>query len=140
MLEVVTNTTRLGNTQICIFANATEQVRSAKCGMACEPIFKPTHIRQWRKHLGMSLDELARAVPMDKGNLSKVERGLLQYNQDTLERIAKALGTDAASLIARDPTEGRSIWTIWDAAPENIRDQIERVANALIFTDKTDTT
>jgi transcriptional regulator with XRE-family HTH domain len=45
---------------------------------------------------------------MDKGNLSKVERGLLPYNQEMLERLGDILGTDPGNLISRDPTkEGR---------------------------------
>ena len=53
----------------------------------------------------MSLEALADGVPMDKGNLSKVERGLLPYNQEMLERLADVLGTDPGNLINRDPTK-----------------------------------
>jgi len=93
---------------------------------------KPTFIRQWRQHRGFSLDQLAERVPMDKGNLSKVERGLLPYNQELLERIADALMTDAASLLMRDPTDSAAIWSLWDRATLVERRQIEGMANALI--------
>ena len=84
----------------------------------------------------MSLDQLADRVPMDKGNLSKVERGILPYNQDLLERLADALMTDPASLLMRDPTDSAAIWTLWDHASKVERAQIESVADALLSAKK----
>lgn len=100
--------------------------------MAKAPIHRPTFIRQWRQHRGYSLDQLAERVPMDKGNLSKIERGLLPYNQELLERMAEALMTDPASLLMRDPTDADAIWSLWDRASQGERGQIERIANALL--------
>lgn len=82
----------------------------------------------------MSLDALASRVPMDKGNLSKVERGLLPYNQDMLEHLADALGTDPASLLMRDPSDPEGMWSIWDQAKPGERRQIAEVAKALVRT------
>jgi transcriptional regulator with XRE-family HTH domain len=105
--------------------------------MAAKPIHRPTYIRQWRQHRGYSLDKLADMVPMDKSNLSKVERGILPYNQEMLERLADALMTDAASLIMRDPTRDGAIWSIWERASQGERVQIEAIAQALIAARKT---
>lgn len=96
------------------------------------PNHRPTFIRQWRLHRGYSLDKLAQMVPMDKSNLSKVERGILPYNQEMLERLADALMTDVASLLIRDPTRPQAIWTIWEQASPGEKAQIESVAEALI--------
>lgn len=93
---------------------------------------RPTFLRRWRQHRGYSLDQLAERVPMDKSNLSKVERGILPYNQDLLERLADALMTDPASILMRDPTNAAAIWSIWDQASPGERAQIESVAEALI--------
>jgi transcriptional regulator with XRE-family HTH domain len=71
------------------------------------PRFKPPYIREWRQLKGYSLEHVADNVPMDKGNLSKVERGLLPYNQDMLERLSEILGTSPGNLIGRNPTYGR---------------------------------
>lgn len=103
-------------------------------GMAKEPRFRPNFIREWRKHRHLSLEQLAARVPMDKGNLSKVERSLLPYNQEMLERLAEALMTDPASLIMRDPTAPEAIWSIWDRASPGVRRQIESVAETLLRT------
>ena len=68
-----------------------------------------TFIRQWRLHRGYSLAQLAEKVPVDKGNLSKIERGLLPYNQSLIERLAVALMTDISSLLTSDPSNSPSI-------------------------------
>lgn len=109
----------------------------AKCAMAKQPNHRLTYIRQWRQHRDYSLDKLAQMVPMDKGNLSKVERGLLPYNQELLERLADALQTEVASLLMRDPSQPTNIWSLWDKASSAERTQIESVAEALLNTRKT---
>ena len=68
-----------------------------------EPPFKPTYIRAWRKERGMTMMELAEKSDIDQGHLSKLERGLLPYNQPNLERLAIALSVTAAVLIERGP-------------------------------------
>lgn len=98
------------------------------------PRFQLTFIRQWRKAKNLSLEALAARVPMDKGNLSKVERGLLPYNQEMLERLADALGTEPASLLMRDPSDPDGIWTLMDLAKPGIKRQIIEVAATLVRT------
>jgi transcriptional regulator with XRE-family HTH domain len=102
--------------------------------MAQKVRFAPTFIRAWRQSKNMSLEQLAARIPMDKGNLSKVERGILPYNQEMLERIADALGTDPASLLMRDPSDPEGIWNIWDRAQPGTKRQIARVAETLLRT------
>lgn len=102
--------------------------------MAKEPRYRPNFIRAWRQAKHMSLEQLAARVPMDKGNLSKVERSLLPYNQEMLERLAEALGTEPASLLMRDPSSPTPIWSIWDRASPGQRRQIEEVAATLLRT------
>lgn len=68
---------------------------------------------------------------MDKGNLSKIERGLLPYNQDLLERLAEALATEPASLLMRDPADTAAVWSLWDRASKIERQRIDRVVTAL---------
>lgn len=102
--------------------------------MAKPPRFGPNYIRQWRQHRRLSLEQLAARVPMDKGNLSKVERSLLPYNQEMLERLADALATEPASLLMRNPTDPSPIWSLWDRAKPAVKRQIEEVAAALLRT------
>jgi transcriptional regulator with XRE-family HTH domain len=136
MNAVVSDTTLPSKPSCGIFSHAAK-IRAARYwGMAKEPIHRPTFIRQWRQHRSLSLDQLAERVPMDKSNLSKVERGILPYNQEMLERLADALMTDPASLLMRDPTRADAIWSIWDSASPGERTQIENVAAALVSAKK----
>ena len=123
---------RLCKSPSCIFSNAAAIRAAALWDMPTTPKHRPTYIRQWRTFRGYSLDTLAERVPMDKGNLSKIERGLLPYNQELLERLADALMTDAASLIMRDPTQTGAIWSLWDRASTGEKKQIESVVEALL--------
>lgn len=76
---------------------------------------KPPHyIRQWRKHRGLTLEQLAERLHMTHQNLGKIERFKVPYNQVLLERLAEELRTEAASLIMRDPTATSDVWSIYE--------------------------
>lgn len=49
---------------------------------------------------------------MDRTNLSKIERGLVPYDQALLERAADAYSCQPADLLMRDPKS--PIWTLLD--------------------------
>lgn len=132
MAGVVNDTTKDGNRDFGIFYHAPVAGRASQWAMPSKPTHRPTFIRQWRKHRGYSLDKLAEMVPMDKSNLSKVERGILPYNQEMLERLADALMTDPASLLMRDPTNPEAIWSLWERALPGERRQIEAMVESLI--------
>lgn len=99
--------------------------------------FRPTFIRAWRKHRGLTLEQLAaRLGDMVPSNLSMLERGLRGYVQNTLERIAAELGTDAPTLLSRGPKDGDDIMEIWDQAKPNQRRQIIEIAKTITRPDE----
>ena len=100
-------------------------------GMARTTRFRRTFIREWRKHRGLTLERLAERLEMTASHLSMLERGQRGYTQETLERVAEALRTDAASLLMRNPADPDAIWSIWDQATAAERRQIVQVAKAL---------
>ncbi|MGE4321954.1 MAG: helix-turn-helix domain-containing protein [Sphingobium sp.] len=102
-----------------------------------EPRFKPPYIRAWRELKGYSLEHVAHNVPMDKGNLSKVERGLLPYNQEMLERIAVIIGTSASNLIGRDPNKEGKVIDLVQRLNSAQLEQAERVLAAMFQSDGT---
>jgi len=71
---------------------------------------RPTFIREWRKHRGLTLEQLADKIDMTASHLSMLERGLRSYTQDTLEAIANALQTDAAALLTLNPQRPEAVW------------------------------
>ena len=59
----------------------------------------PTHIRKLRKRHGMTLEELSDEMGMTAGNLSRLERGLIPYTQETLEKAGKLFGCEPGALL-----------------------------------------
>lgn len=81
---------------------------------AAEPprqIFNPTRIRAWRKFRKMTLEKLGGKVGLTASALSMLERGERGYTQETIEAIAKALGTDVPSLLVLDPGRPETVWS-----------------------------
>jgi transcriptional regulator with XRE-family HTH domain len=96
--------------------------------------FRRTFIREWRQHRNLTLEQLAERLEMTASHLSMLERGQRGYAQDTLEAIAEALQTDAASLLVRNPNDPEAIWSVWEQAKPGERRQIVEIAKTLIRT------
>lgn len=96
--------------------------------------FRPTFIRQWRKHRGLTLELLADRIAMSVGNLSMIERARTGYTQETLERLADALQCEPADLLTRNPQDPDGIWSLWDRAKAGERKQIIEVVKAVLRT------
>jgi transcriptional regulator with XRE-family HTH domain len=94
-------------------------------------IRRPIFLKQWRDFRGLTQDQLAERAEMSIGNISLLERGLQNYSQPGLERLADALGCEPAHLLIVDPTKSSSMWSIWEGASEAERAQIQAVAIAL---------
>jgi transcriptional regulator with XRE-family HTH domain len=84
---------------------------------------------QWRNHRGLTQEQLAERIEMSRENYSKIERGLVPYNQDFLEAVAEALACEPADLIMRDPSS--PIWSIYDTLRSIPEDQ-QRVALTML--------
>lgn len=69
--------------------------------------YRPTRIRAWREHRGLTLEQMAGRLDdaMSAGNLSRLERGLIPYGQEALEMIAQALDVQVADLFDRSPPD-----------------------------------
>lgn len=79
-----------------------------------ERVYPVNHfIREWRnresgKHL--TVNKLAELSGLSPSMISKLERGLVQYTEGTLAKIAPVLGTTPAMLIAINPKKSGQIW------------------------------
>ena len=102
-----------------------------------KPARRPTYIRAWRNHRGLTLAQLADRlqveleVDISAGQLSRVERGETPYGQDILEALARALRCEPADLIMRDPTQPESVWSLIDGLKPTERLQAIEVIKAL---------
>ena len=72
----------------------------------------PGHfIREWRKHRGLTLEQLGERVGVTAGALSQLERGEVNYTQPMLEALAEELKTTPGSLVSWPPEKdsGRAV-------------------------------
>ena len=88
-------------------------------------------IREWRKHRGLTQEQLAERIGMDKSYLSKIESGKRRYDQPFLEAAAVVLQCEPADLIIRDPSDPDGIWSIWDGLEPTQRKQVVEIAKTL---------
>jgi len=96
--------------------------------------FRKTFIKQWREHRRLNQEQLAERLEMTQSHLSMLENGKRGYTQETLEAVAEALQTDAASLLMRNPTDDDAIWSIWDNAKNAERSLIVDIARRITKT------
>lgn len=113
---------------------------------------KPGHfLRAWRKKRELTLEGVAERVvelsaekvlpgydgpqlTMTHATLSRIERGLIPYNQHLLEVLAEIYQTDAASLIMRDPSDPDGLWSIYEALRGPQRVQLVEIGKTLTRT------
>jgi transcriptional regulator with XRE-family HTH domain len=93
---------------------------------------RPHHyIKQWRKHRGLTQEQLAERIGIARSYLTKIERGARRYDQPFLEAAAEALRCEPCDIIMRDPTEPESIWSIWETLSPVERVQAMAVIRAI---------
>lgn len=96
---------------------------------------RKTYLRQWREYRGKTLEQAAEEAGMTHASLSRIERGLQDYNQSLLEFLAEYYGApDVASLLMRDPMDPDAIWSIWDQAKVGQKKTIVEVAKTIVKT------
>jgi transcriptional regulator with XRE-family HTH domain len=93
-----------------------------------------TYLRQWREYRKLTLDRAASRLGMSAAQLSRIETGKSPYSQDFLELAADAYGTDAASLLMRDPSDEEAIWSLWERAKPGERALIADIAKRVLRT------
>jgi transcriptional regulator with XRE-family HTH domain len=89
---------------------------------------RTNRIRQWRKHRGLTQEQLAGRIGMHSANLSKLESGTIAYTQDNLEKLAVELACQPSDLITRDPldpSEEELIATFHQLPPEKRHEFLE---------------
>lgn len=90
------------------------------------------YLREWRKHRGMTQEQLAEAIDSTKQTVSRMESGTRTYNQPFLEACADALKCRPADLLNGPPEVQSSLSDLMellstksDADLDKIRAMIE---------------
>ena len=88
-----------------------------------EPQRRRHFIKEWRKHVGLTQEQLADRIGVAVSTISQLETMKQGYSQPTLEAIADALGREPADLLMRkppkkdedeDPDPNSGMWSIWE--------------------------
>ncbi|MDP1751098.1 MAG: helix-turn-helix transcriptional regulator [Reyranella sp.] len=61
------------------------------------------NLRRYRRSNGLSQEELAHRADIDRTYISSLERRVYAAGIDVVDRLAKALGVEAADLLKRPP-------------------------------------
>ena len=96
------------------------------------PPRQPTYIRAWREARGMSVERLAASIGSTNATVSRVERALVPYGQDLVEKIAEALDVSPSELLFTDPARGPSIQRLLDRASPEERARVVAVAETML--------
>jgi transcriptional regulator with XRE-family HTH domain len=102
-----------------------------------KPVHKraPTFLRQWRKHKGLTQEEVAEQLSVDTTTVGRIEKGELPYNQDYLERIAIIFGVDVTDLLAVNPLQLDPPKVVYDRlrhAPAEVQNRAIAIIEALL--------
>lgn len=104
-------------------------------GMAdrARPHPKPQHrrhfVKQWRKHMGWTQEQLAERVGVTPGTISQLELGRINYTQPLLERLAIEFRCRPGDLLNVDPTVDKAMWSIWETLDVPARNQVAEIAS-----------
>ncbi len=95
----------------------------------------PNRIREWRQARRLTLKQLAAEAHLAWAHLSKLELGQRELNQETMDRIAAALGVDAADLLLLEKggltVEERRLVAIYRDSGAQSRATINAVADTV---------
>lgn len=106
--------------------------------------YRKTYIREWRKFRNLTQEQLSSRLEelgqhdLGPTALSMLERGERAYTQQSLEALAEALSTDAASLLMRNPMDPEAIWSVWEQAKPGERRMIVDIAKTVVKTGTSD--
>jgi transcriptional regulator with XRE-family HTH domain len=92
---------------------------------------KPHYIREWRKHRGLTQEQLAERIGITRSYLTKIENGARRYDQPFLEATAEALRCEPGDLVMRGPSQPEALWSILDGLSATQRVQAIAVIQAL---------
>ena len=72
------------------------------------------YVKQWGNHRGLTQEALGELIGVAHGAIGQLERGETNYTQETMEAIAEAPRCSVADLIAWDPSDKESFWSVVD--------------------------
>jgi transcriptional regulator with XRE-family HTH domain len=69
----------------------------------------PTYFREWRKHRGLTLGQVADEIEIDATAISRLERGASPYDQFHLQQLSVLYRCTIPELLFADPRRPRPV-------------------------------
>lgn len=89
-------------------------------------------LAQWRKFRDWTQEELASKAGVAVGTVSGLESGTVGYSDESLGKLAQAIGCSIGELFDVSPGAEDSIWPLWERAREDQRRALVSIAKSLI--------
>lgn len=105
--------------------------KTKKSSTKNRPTYSRWFLKEWRKHRGLTLEQLAEMIESTAASVSRLERSLQPYSQTILENLAEALRCRPADLIARAPSEADDIAAVLSGMSPPERRRVLAVARVL---------
>lgn len=123
----------VSSTLVHVFGNA--PVHTTRYNARMDEKRPPHYLREWRKHAGLTQEQLAEAVGTSKSQISELERYNLQLSPKWLIRLAPVLKTQPGFILDHNPDDlDNDIIDIWSRIPERDRRQAARVLRSFTRT------
>lgn len=78
----------------------------------------PTYLRAWRKHRGLTQDQLGEKIGVSGSSISQLETGKQGFTDKTLADLSKVLDCSPLALLAHDPSRTDSFWPLFELAEQ----------------------
>lgn len=91
--------------------------------------------REWRKFRGLNQQQAADRIEVEQPTISRLESGKIEFNQETLDRLALAYGCDPADLLSINPLDPDPLKVIYSElkkAPPEVQARALAVIQTLL--------
>lgn len=92
---------------------------------------QPHYIKEWRKERGLSQEQLAERIGIERSYVTKIENGSRRYDQPFLEAAAVVLNVTPADLVMRPPSDPEGLWSIYDQLTPDQRQTLVEMGRVL---------
>lgn len=89
------------------------------------------YFKEWRKHAGLTQEQLADRVGVTASSISQLENGKQGFTDTTLEAIAWAVNCEPSDLLGRNPLKEGLVVDIMNLIKDRDPDLVRRVIEAL---------
>lgn len=96
-----------------------------------KPKWSRYYLREYREDRELTLGEVGAEIGMSGTNLSKIERGVVPFDQEVLEGLARVYRVDPWELLSHAPGNAVDAARLLHGLPKTVREQAVAVIRVL---------